>query len=302
MPTPLRIIVYPVFGLFCLVLFSVLLFPFDSIKSRIAHELEAALGGEYAIAIKDLSPALLTGVVLKEVEIRPRGAPEGAAIKLSKAKLKFAPLALLGGTTEVDFDLRAGKGKAIGSFSWKRGGMELDLKMDRYDLAVTQILSQKAGIPISGVMSGTVELEIYPQDPLRNTGRVDLNIAEMKIGEINVGAGLLQLPPLQVAQGGEPSSKVEVVLNRGNFEVKAVKLNGTDLGLEASGKVYGARQVNNYRFNLRGNFKVAPQVAEKIPFLGVIEKQKTSEGSYPFTVTGRISKPSIRVGDFKVPI
>lgn len=302
MPTALRIIVYPVFALFCVLVFSIFLFPFDSVKNRISAELENVLGGDYTITIKDLSPAFLSGVVLKDVEIRPRGLPEAPPVKLSRAKLKFAIFPLLSGATEVDFDLRAGRGKAVGAFSWKRGGMELELKMDRYDLAVTQILSQKAGVPISGVMSGTVDLEIYPQDPLRNAGQIVLNISEMKIGALHLGGGMVETPPIQLTPAGAPPSKIEVVVNRGNFEVKTVQFTGGDLDLQANGKIYGARQVDNYRFNLKGSIKISKELADKIPFLLALEKQKTPEGIFPFTITGRISKPSIRIGEFKVPI
>jgi len=88
----------------------------------------------------------------------------------------------------------------------------------------------------------------------------------------------------------------------GNFEVKGMQLAGGDISLDSNGKIYGARSIDNYRFNLRGNLKVSQEVADKLQILSLVEKQKTADGAYPFTITGRVTKPSIRIGEFKLPI
>lgn len=302
MPTILKIIVYPLFAAFCVVLFSVLLFPFDSVRNRLVLEIERKLGGEYAISIGSLSPASLSGAVLKDVEIRPRGVPKALPVKLSKVKLDFGLFALLSGNWEVDYDLRAGKGRAEGSFSWKKGGIDLDLKMKGFDIGVAGFLAQKAGIAVNGVMNGTVVMEIYPEDPLRNTGKISLEMPDLQVGEINLGGGALMVPTIRLAQEGGPASRIDIQISRGNLEVQQVQFAGGDLDLSATGKVYGARKAENYRFNLQGTFKVSQALADKIPLLMVVEKQKSPDGSYPLTITGRLSNPSIRVGEFKVPI
>lgn len=301
MPTALRIIVYPLFAVFCLVVFFIILFPFESVKDRFAREMEQKMGGSYSISIGSLSPALFTGVVLKDVEIKPRGAPDASPVKLSKAKLKFSLLSILGGNLEVHYDLRANQGRAEGFFSWKKSGMVLDLKMNSFDLAMAGFLAQQMGVPLTGLVNGNVNLELYSQDPLRNTGNISLEMPDLHLGELSLGGGALQFPPLNLVQSGGSPSKVNLLIDKGNIEVQGVQLSG-DLDFQASGKIYGARKTENYRFNLQGTFKVSPAVADKIPLLMAIEKQKGADGSYPFTITGRISKPSIRIGEFKVPI
>ena len=106
---------------------------------------------------------------------------------------------------------------------------------------------------------------------------------------------------MKLAQPGG-NSKVDVQVNRGNFQVRTFQLAGGDLEFETNGKIYGARRADNYRFNLKGSFKVAPELAQKLQILSLVEKQKAADGSYPFTITGRVSKPSIRIGEFKLPI
>lgn len=302
MPTPLKVILYPIFAVFCCALFFIILFPFDSVRQRVAREMEDRLGGGYSISIGSLSPSPFNGMVLKNVEIRPRGISDAVPVKLPKAKLNFALLSLLSGNTEVNFDLRTGRGRAEGSFLMKKTAMGLSLKMNGFDLAVIGFLAQQAGIPVAGVMSGTVDLEIYPQDPLRNVGKAVIEIPELQLGEVDLGGGAMKLPSLRLAQLGSPASKIQIEIDKGNFEIKQIQFAGGDIDLQANGKIYGARKMENYRFNLQGSFKVSSAVADKIPLLMMVAKQRSPDGTFPFTITGRFTKPNIRVGEFKVPI
>ena len=68
MPKFLKIILYPIIFAVSLLLFSVVLFPFDSLKNRVATEIEGAMGGGYQVTIGKLSPSLPSGAVLKSVE------------------------------------------------------------------------------------------------------------------------------------------------------------------------------------------------------------------------------------------
>lgn len=296
-----KILLYPVVFVVSLVLFSVVLFPFDSVKNRAAAEIESAMGGGYQVTIGKLSPSLPSGAVLKDVEIRPRGGAAEAPMKLSEARIKVALLALLSGGMEVDFDVKPPQGRATGAFIRKGGGMEINAKLDRFDLGLVSFLTQRAGIPVSGSVSGNVSLEMYPQDPLRNTGSAVLQVLDFGLGEISLADGAFKVPPMKLAQAGG-NSKIDIQVSRGNFEVKVLQLAGGDLDLNTDGKVYGARRADNYRFNLKGSFKPTPDFAQKFQILSLVEKQKAADGSYPFTITGRISKPSIRIGEFKLPI
>lgn len=305
MPTPLKIIVYPVFALFCFIIFSIILFPFESIKTRISHELESALGGGYSISVENLSPSLLSGVVLKNVVLRPRGFPEASPIKFSRAKLKFPLIPLLSGATKIDFDLKAEHGRAQGAYTSKKTGFVLDLKMDHCDVAlVGGLLMQKPVVPAEGLVNGTVQLDIAFDDPLHNSGLIALESADVRLKEMSLGGGALQLPVIQLAKNGGALSKVNVAISRGNFEIKEFKFSGGDLDFQSEGKIYGARSFDNYRFNIKGAVKPSTDLAGKIPLLTlpILDKQKSPDGSYPFTITGRVSVPSIRIGDFKVPL
>lgn len=301
MPKILKILLYPLIFFVATLAFVVVLFPYDSVKMRVAREIEKAMGGAYQISIGTLSPDFPSGALLKDVEMKSRGGEASRSLKLNSANLKFALLPLLSGTMEVDFDLRPPQGRASGSYAFKKGGIFLNLKADRFDLGLVSFLTKDAGIPVGGQVSGDVALELYTQDPLKNTGKINLQVLELALGEISLGDGTFKVPAMKLAATGA-GSRVDAAINRGNFEVKALTLTGGDLVLDTNGKIYGARKADNYRFNLKGTFKVSQEFADKIQILALVDKQKQADGTYPFTITGRVMKPNIRIGDFKLPL
>ena len=298
MPKFLKVILYPIAFVVSFALFLGILFPYDSVKDRVAREIEGAFGGGYRITIGSLLPIPMSGAMLRDVEIQTRGDKEAAPVKISQAKLAIALIPLLSGSTEVGFDIRTGQGRpapstsdgrdspspliskgegrAVGDFSWGRGEIGINAKLDKFDLALASFLTQKSGLRVTGLVGGTIDLEIYPQDPLRNTGNINLQILDLSLGEVSFADGALTIPALRLAQAD--GSRLDVAISRGNFEVKGMQLAGGDISLDSNGKIYGARSIDNYRFNLRGNLKVSQEVADKLQILSLVEKQKTADG------------------------
>src|SRR5579885_1513038 len=133
MPKLLKILLYPLIFIVSFLVFVVLLFPYDSVKTRVALELEQAMGGIYQISIGTLAPNFPNGAVLKNVEMKPRSEGTGNPIKLNTAKLNFALMPLISGSVQVDFDLKPPQGRATGSYAVKKGGLFLNIKADRFD-------------------------------------------------------------------------------------------------------------------------------------------------------------------------
>lgn len=296
MSTTHRLILYPVFALFCLAVFSFLLFPFEALTRRIEGEIGKAFGSKYDVSIGKISPSPFTGIVLRKIKLQEKGKEKN--ILLDKARIKISLFPLLWGAKSLSVDLRAGKGRVEGSIKLDEEFTHLDLEVDQWDVVSLSDLFLPETVPFVGSFDGEVLLNMYSTDPLRNSGRIDLKLKELGLGEGASAAGMT-LVPLNFAKEGDSRVAIDVV--RGNWEIKTLKLVGGDLNLEASGKVYAAKQIKNYRFNLQGNFQPQTGSEEKMPFLTLIESQK-QEGKFPFAISGRLSKPAIRIGTFKMPI
>ena len=78
---------------------------------------------------------------------------------------------------------------------------------------------------------------------------------------------------------------------------------GGDLDLDLKGSVsLKGRGPEDYRLDIKGGFKMSENLTKALPFLFIIEKQKNAQGVYPLTVTGRLGKPNIQIGKFRVPM
>ncbi|QQR80928.1 MAG: type II secretion system protein GspN [Deltaproteobacteria bacterium] len=302
MPLAIRIIVYPAFLIITFFIFVLALFPFDSIRLRTASELENALGGAYEIKIDSMSPSLLTGVWLKGVSMTPRKVADAIPYKIKKAKIKVALSPLLSGLFEIDFDVIAEKGTAKGEFSWKKGFYNIKIKTDKLDLGLFSALLSQSGMSFSGMINGNVSLAINEEDPLSNQGSIHLQFPELVLGEMATTDGSFKIPALKLAQLTGSPATVDTEITKGNIDLSGLKFSGGDLEIAMDGKIYGAKKWDNYRFNLKGAFKVVKEVADQVPVLALVDKQKQSDGQFPLTLTGRVVCPNIRVGEFKIPL
>lgn len=306
MPTSLKIILYPLIALFFLVLFSLLLFPIDSLKERLIQEAEQGIGDPYQLSVQELSYFPPASFTLKGVQIGIQGAGQSAQeekdlIRFEKVKLVFRPLSLLWGDLNVRFDLREKKSRLSGDLASGREAIKVRSDLEQIDLALLGLLTSRWKISLQGSVSGTVDLEWFKDNPIKNNGEIQLQVNSLELKNINI-PDILTLPSLSLVDGASGPSKIILEISRANWNVESLQLRGQDMELNVNGKIYGARRMDNYRFNLKGVMKLATPLVEKVPLLGVIESYKDASGLYPLTITGRIASPNIRIGDFKVPL
>jgi type II secretion system protein N len=301
MPRFLRIILYPAVFFLSLGLFFIILFPFGGLKERFSREIESAVGQQgYRLSLGDIAILWPNGIAMTDVEVRSPETPDKVD-KISRAEFRFALFDLMSGIKKTNFNIRSNQGKISGTVSSSPEGVHFQANLDRFDLAWIPVIARASKISVTGTATGRLETEIFYQDPLKNSGSADLQILELGLGEFDVGGGVYRFPAMKLAGAGA-GSKLDLSITKGNFDVKTFQLLGGDVGLDANGKVYGAKRLDNYRFNLKGGLTVTPEFATKFPIIALIEKQKAADGSYPFTVTGRLLKPSIRIGDFRLPL
>lgn len=62
------------------------------------------------------------------------------------------------------------------------------------------------------------------------------------------------------------------------------------------------KSFKDYRLSFAGGLKISENLVKAVPFLMILDQQKNKQGIYPLTITGRVGKPIIRIGKFKLPI
>lgn len=304
MSKALKIIVYPLLFLVSFALFLYWLFPYGVLKERITSAIEAQLGGGIEVDIQSLSPYWFTGVDIEGLTIGQGGVEKVAPLlSCQRVRARAAILSLLVGSPAVSFEMQMGKGEVSGGVRVSEDSLGIDAELDDVDLGNVGLIAMSTGLTLTSRIDGEVSLHIDRQRSIRSTGRVALELLDLRIAASQLrlgGEAQLALPDLLLAKGRESQIRVEV--GKGTVNVEAFKFMGGDLGIDLKGKVFLSSKVENYRFNLTGNFTVSKALSEALPFLFIVEQQKAEDGSYPITVTGRLAKPSIKVGTFTVPL
>lgn len=284
------------------VLFLYWFFPYDILKDRITGMIEQQAGG-LEVSINKLEPYWLTGVEVEGFSIgEPGGDRSKALIECRRVRARASLFSLIFGNPHVSFDVELGEGEISGTVKQTEEALAIDAEMNDVDLGNLKLIGARTGLSIGSRIDGEVSLYIDRQRPLRSTGKVSLTLADMHIAasEVKLGEMTLPLPDLVISKGRESQIKLDV--GKGTVSVENFKLAGGDLVLDLKGKIFLSTKLENYRFNLNGSFLPSKKLADALPFLFIIEQQKQEDGSYPITITGRLEKPSIKIGTFTVPL
>lgn len=295
-----KIILYPLLFVMSFLLFLYWMFPYDVVKDRVTGILESQFGGGVEVDMAAFAPYWFTGIDISKLSVRRPGGEELLSCKRLRARASI--VSLLVGSPSVSFDAQIGKGEISGSVAKSEDMMAIDVEMSDIDLASLKLISASTGLAVSSQIDGEISLRVDQQRPIRSTGRVELQLRELKTAasELKVAGTGFELPEVVFSKGREGSIKLEV--SKGTIGVESVKFAGGDLGIDLKGKIFLSSKVENYRFNLSGAFTVSPKLAEALPFLFIVEQQKQQDGSYPLTIAGRLAKPSIKVGTFTLPL
>ncbi len=298
-----KYIVYFVAFFVCYAVFLYWVFPYDALKDRILSSMERQLGGGLSVSAKSLAPYWFTGVDVEGLSIEGAGA-QGAAelVQIKSARARASLISLLIGRPNINFTLKMGKGEISGSASMGEDAVSLDVGLDNVDLSSFPFIAAGTGLKMSSKINGQVELQIDRQQPVRSTGGVTLRLDSLKIAgaEIKLGEMPLTIPDLDIAKGRE--SQIKITLAKGVATVENFKFANGDLALDVKGKIFLSNKVDNYRFNLNGAFAVTQKLGEALPFLFIVDSQKQEDGSYPIAITGRLAKPSVKIGTFTLPL
>ena len=295
-----KIIIYPIFALVTFVVFLTLLFPYGSLKDKLEAKINEGLGDKYELSIGDFTPRPFSKVRLKNVSLvslKSPGKIEVLAFDALDVDVSLFPLIV--GTVNFEFEGKHKKSALLGAVSIKKSQYSIRLNMKDFNIIFLNLLKDMYGLGVEGQVSGKVDLDVYLFEPLRNRGDVDIRIHRLKVAESNV-MNILDLPAMDLASTED--SQIRLVISNGNIQVQRFSLSGSDFDLSLKGKIYFSRRLPNYRLNLRGKFLFPATITPQLPFLLLIDSQKSADGSYPLTITGRLSKPNVQIGEFKLPI
>ncbi|MDA8098071.1 MAG: type II secretion system protein GspN [Nitrospiraceae bacterium] len=253
--------------------FLLVLFPFDRVKSRIESEVRARTSLELGIA--RISPRFFNRFLLTDVVVSDK---EGKVLFESPAMKVHLPLfGLLRGLTSVNLSGRAYGGDL--SLRTEQGAKRRFLSVDANGLDLgSYTLFKVMGIKLSGKTGGTFEMT-------NDDGKARLWVKNLASRELKIKG--FPVPDLDFEQGW-----IEADLKGDRLTVKKLDLEGKELKIRVSGDlVLRERGSLNLAFKIKPSERLAKEQALLIAFL----KNKDAEGFYQFSLGGTVAEPLPRL-------
>jgi type II secretion system protein N len=224
------------YGIFCVLLFSYLLFPYYALKPKFESALSKAI--DMDVSINGIKPALPIGWTMVGLNISGDHA-------MDSLTLKPGILPLIIGELSMGVKITEGKGLLKGSFATtflKIGNrVDITLHMKKFELSVIKHFSKKLD-ELSGTVNGDVDVTYIKKQPERSNGEIDLLIENGQIP--------LNIPGFPIA--AIPFSKFELKANMSNGLLKLSKadLSGNDVSGNMRGdiKMGSSIQTSNLNF------------------------------------------------------
>jgi type II secretion system protein N len=255
---------FPLFYVFCLILFSSWTFPYAKLKDRIIVAFNAqqrAAGSAQELSIDDVSSSWLTGIKMTDIRlISPPsdvasgggGPSKPSELKVDEAVARIALFPLLVGNRDISYHLKAMGGTVDGSYDDRGTSNSIEANIEGVDTAQLTPLTDLLGLPIEGVIGGVVKLDMPEGKAAKANGTIAIDIRDLAVGDGKAKIkGLLALPRLNV---GTLTFAAEA--KDGALRVTKFGAGGKDVELQGDGRVQFRELAVESNLDLNIRFKI----------------------------------------------
>ncbi|MBI4412494.1 MAG: type II secretion system protein GspN [Deltaproteobacteria bacterium] len=287
-------------GIFFFVFFLFLFFPFESLITNFLGKIEAQSNGAYRITVGKIEAGIIFKSVFTDFQLHQVvGGRDDVLLDFPKVKVGLSYLPLIAGTVKASFEAKGKKGRMEGDLVVSPDEYRLDTEMHGMQFEDIRYLSAWLKLPLDGALDGTIDLTIYPGQASRNEGIIDLSLKNLKISPTRVTPypGFdLDLP--ETVLSDEKGGAIKIQMKEGKLELKELTFPGEDLILDLKGRIQLNKKPDLSRLAINGKFSLSKKMQDALPFVVMIESQKSEDGSYPLTLSGRLNKPRVQIGTF----
>jgi len=297
---------YPLFFIFCFVLFAYWTFPYERAKRFIIEKVEyTERGGRlvpsgWELEIVDLGPSGLTGLSASGVRLvklpeTPEERPVDVTIE--EANVSLGVLSLLVGTVAVDFDVAVAGGDITGSFAQGGTTTEVEAEIDDVKLRRVGVLRGLLGLPVAGDMSGDIDL-VVAEDAANTTGTIELAIDGLAVGDGNTKLQIEGIPGdgLTVERLDAGNVEFYASVEDGSANIERLEGRGPDVDLDGAGSIRLLQPLPMSRLDLMLRANIKDSYKERNPrteaMFMLIENNrragaaKTPDGAFQFRISG----------------
>jgi type II secretion system protein N len=311
---------YPIFYLFCLVIFLSWTFPYEKLRDRVVTQFNSqqrTSAHPQELQIDDLDSSFLTGVKAKGIRLISPATEAGkspSVISIDEARARISLLGLLVGNKDVSFNVDAFDGTIKGTFEDSGKARDIDITFDGVDVGRIDTIAANIGFPVDGKLFGTIKLNLPEGKASKGNGNIALEIREMNAGNqkelaIKTPMGPFSLPRLKVG-----NFTVNGEAKDGVLKLSKISAAGGDVDVNGEGKVQMREVATDAHLDANLKFKIndgyrnkndktkllfgSPGSKEK-PMLEMDPKMgraKSSDGFYALRIGGTLAKPDVQPG------
>lgn len=280
------------FGLFCLILFTILKLPDDRIKAYVQGAIASALapkGITFTAEKGYVSVGWGISYVMKDVKLN-FPPPDGSTAHIDRITVTPSILPMIFGYQGGSLTLYDGDGKLSGSFSMKGTNMSASFAAKQLDLGKTGLLALAAGIKGTAQVTGSASFSGDMSIPSTLTGDVDLSLNKIVLDPQAIS--ILSVPRISISEG-----KIELTADKGKATIKTLRLgkpgSSDDLIGTASGDIILGRNWDSSTLNAKANLKLSDTLSKAFFFVeGFLGPGKQGDGSYSLTLSGPVTMPN----------
>jgi len=310
---------YPLFYLFCLIVFLPWTFPFERLRDRIVATFNAQQRSSpqpQELQIDDLDSSFFTGIKAKGVRlVSPSSDPTKppTVLTIDEARARISLLGLLVGNKDVSFRLDAFGGAVKGNFEDSGKSREIEVTFEDVELSGIPNIAANVGFPLGGKLGGTLKLALPEGKATKANGTMALEVKDMAAGTekeltIKTPMGPFTLPRIRIGQltlTGEAKD--------GQLKLSKLSASGGDVDLNGEGKVQlrdNAAEAHldaNLKFRINDGYKNKSDTTKLLfgngptgkdkPMMDLdpkMSKAKTPDGFYGLRVGGTLAKPDVQ--------
>ncbi len=235
---------YIIYGVFCVLLFSYLLFPYYALKPKFEDALSRLT--DMNVSINAIKPALPIGWTMMGLDISDEHAVDSLTLKP-----KILPLFI--GRFALGVKMTEGKGLLKGRFAttfFKIGNrIDVELSMKKFELSVIRHFSKKLD-ELSGTANGDVDVTYIKNQPERSEGEINLIVEN---GQIPLN---IQSFPIAAI----PFSKFELKakMDDGLLKISKADLTGNDVSGNMRGDMKMGGSLDASDLNLVVGLRLSP--------------------------------------------
>jgi type II secretion system protein N len=279
-----------VFGLFCLIVFTLLKLPGDRIQAYVQGMISAQLaprGIGFTAEKGYISIGWGVSYVMKDITLTPP--PPYPPAKLDKVAVTPSILPMILGYQGGSFALIQGDSKLTGSFSMKGPSVSASFDAKGLDLGKTGALAL-LGVKAGGIVTGKASFSGDLSVPSTLNGDVNLSLSKVVLDPQTLV--FVNIPRVAISEG-----KIEVTADRGKATIKSVRLgkpgSADDLQGTLSGDIMLGRNWDSSTLNAKANFKLSEPLMKSLILLDAfLGPGKQGDGSYSLTLTGPLTAPN----------